>query len=213
MPSDLISCSLDTMATRISARKASITRNTNETKISATVDLDGEGRARIATGVPFLDHMLDQVARHGVIDMQIKAAGDLHIDAHHTVEDVGITLGQAIAKAVGDKRGIVRYGHSYVPLDEALSRVVVDFSGRPCLEYRVKYVRPLVGDFDVDLVHEFFQGFVNHAQVSLHIDNLHGDNAHHQCETIFKAFGRALRMALAPDPRVRGKIPSTKGAL
>ena len=201
------------MATRISARKASITRNTNETKISATVDLDGEGRARIATGVPFLDHMLDQVARHGVIDMQIKAAGDLHIDAHHTVEDVGITLGQAIAKAVGDKRGIVRYGHSYVPLDEALSRVVVDFSGRPGLEYRVKYVRPLVGDFDVDLVHEFFQGFVNHAQVSLHIDNLHGDNAHHQCETIFKAFGRALRMALAPDPRVRGKIPSTKGAL
>ena len=213
MPSDLISCSLDTMATRISARKASITRNTNETKISATVDLDGEGRARIATGVPFLDHMLDQVARHGVIDMQIKAAGDLHIDAHHTVEDVGITLGQAIAKAVGNKRGIVRYGHSYVPLDEALSRVVVDFSGRPGLEYRVKYVRPLVGDFDVDLVHEFFQGFVNHAQVSLHIDNLHGDNAHHQCETIFKAFGRALRMALAPDPRVRGKIPSTKGAL
>ncbi|OFZ97118.1 MAG: imidazoleglycerol-phosphate dehydratase [Betaproteobacteria bacterium RIFCSPLOWO2_02_FULL_62_17] len=201
------------MATRISARKASITRNTNETKISATVDLDGEGRARIATGVPFLDHMLDQVARHGVIDMQIKAAGDLHIDAHHTVEDVGITLGQAIAKAVGNKRGIVRYGHSYVPLDEALSRVVVDFSGRPGLEYRVKYVRPLVGDFDVDLVHEFFQGFVNHAQVSLHIDNLHGDNAHHQCETIFKAFGRALRMALAPDPRVRGKIPSTKGAL
>jgi len=201
------------MATRISARKASVTRNTSETKISASVDLDGEGRARLSTGVPFLDHMLDQVARHGVIDMEIKAAGDLHIDAHHTVEDVGITLGQAIAKAVGDKRGIVRYGHSYVPLDEALSRVVVDFSGRPGLEYRVKYVRPLVGDFDVDLVHEFFQGFVNHAQVSLHIDNLHGDNAHHQCETIFKAFGRALRMALAPDPRARGKIPSTKGAL
>ena len=201
------------MATRISARKASITRNTNETRISVTVDLDGEGRARLATGVPFLDHMLDQVARHGVIDMEIKATGDLHIDAHHTVEDVGITLGQAIAKAVGDKRGIVRYGHSYVPLDEALSRVVVDFSGRPGLAYRVKYVRPLVGDFDVDLVHEFFQGFVNHAQVSLHVDNLHGDNAHHQCETIFKAFGRALRMALAPDLRVRGKIPSTKGAL
>jgi len=201
------------MATRISARMASITRNTNETQISVKVDLDGEGRARLSTGVPFLDHMLDQVARHGAIDMEIKAAGDLHIDAHHTVEDVGITLGQAIAKAVGDKRGIVRYGHSYVPLDEALSRVVVDFSGRPGLEYRVKYVRPLVGDFDVDLVHEFFQGFVNHAQVSLHVDNLHGDNAHHQCETIFKAFGRALRMALAPDPRVRGKIPSTKGAL
>jgi len=201
------------MATRISARKASITRNTNETKISATVDLDGEGRARIATGVPFLDHMLDQVARHGVIDMEVKATGDLHIDAHHTVEDVGITLGQAIAKAIGDKRGIVRYGHSYVPLDEALSRVVIDFSGRPGLEYRVKYVRPLVGDFDVDLVHEFFQGFVNHAQVTMHIDNLHGDNAHHQCETIFKAFGRALRMAVAPDSRVRGKIPSTKGAL
>ena len=201
------------MATRISARKASVTRNTNETRISATVDLDGEGRARLSTGVPFLDHMLDQVARHGVIDMEIKATGDLHIDAHHTVEDVGITLGQAIAKAVGDKKGIVRYGHSYVPLDEALSRVVVDLSGRPGLEFRVKFVRPLVGDFDVDLVHEFFQGFVNHAQVSLHVDNLHGNNAHHQCETIFKAFGRALRMALAPDLRVRGKIPSTKGAL
>ena len=201
------------MATRISARKASVSRNTNETQISVTVDLDGEGHARLSTGVPFLDHMLDQVARHGVIDMEITAKGDLHIDAHHTVEDVGITLGQAIAKAVGDKRGIVRYGHSYVPLDEALSRVVVDFSGRPGLEYRVKYVRPLVGDFDVDLVHEFFQGFVNHAQVSLHVDNLHGDNAHHQCETIFKAFGRALRMALAPDVRVRGRIPSTKGAL
>jgi imidazoleglycerol-phosphate dehydratase len=201
------------MATRISARKAIITRNTNETQISVKVDLDGEGRARLSTGVPFLDHMLDQVARHGVIDMEITATGDLHIDAHHTVEDVGITLGQAIAKAVGDKSGFVRYGLYYVPLDEALSRVVVDFSGRPGLEYRVKYVRPLVGDFDVDLVHEFFQGFVNHAQVSLHVDNLHGNNAHHQCETIFKAFGRALRMALALDPRVRGKVPSTKGAL
>jgi len=201
------------MATKNSARKARITRNTNETQISVMVDVDGEGRAQLSTGVPFLDHMLDQVARHGVIDMEITAKGDLHIDAHHTVEDVGITLGQAIAKAVGDKRGIVRYGHSYVPLDEALSRVVVDFSGRPGLEYRVKYVRPLVGEFDVDLVHEFFQGFVNHALVTLHIDNLHGDNAHHQCETVFKAFGRALRMALAPDPRVRGKIPSTKGAL
>ncbi len=201
------------MATRNSARKARITRNTNETQISVMVDVDGEGRAQLSTGVPFLDHMLDQVARHGVIDMEITAKGDLHIDAHHTVEDVGIALGQAIAKAVGDKRGIVRYGHAYVPLDEALSRVVVDFSGRPGLEYRVKFVRPLVGEFDVDLVHEFFQGFVNHAQVTLHIDNLHGDNAHHQCETIFKAFGRALRMALAPDLRVLGKIPSTKGAL
>ena len=201
------------MATRKSARQASITRNTNETQISVTVDLDGEGHSRLATGVPFLDHMLDQVARHGAIDLEIKAKGDLHIDAHHTVEDVGITLGQAIAKAVGDKRGIARYGHSYVPLDEALSRVVVDFSGRPGLEYRATYVRSMVGEFDVDLVHEFFQGFVNHAQVSLHVDNLHGENAHHQCETIFKAFGRALRMALAPDLRSVGRIPSTKGAL
>jgi len=201
------------MATRATARRAIITRNTSETQISISVDLDGGGNARLATGVPFLDHMLDQVARHGSIDMDIKAKGDLHIDAHHTVEDVGITLGQAVAKAVGDKKGIVRYGHAYVPLDEALSRVVVDFSGRPGLEYRVKYVRSLVEEFDVDLVHEFFQGFVNHANVTLHIDNLTGDNAHHQCETIFKAFGRALRMALAPDPRARGRIPSTKGAL
>ena len=201
------------MATRNSARKASITRNTNETQISVTVDLDGEGHSRLATGVPFLDHMLDQVARHGAIDLEVKAKGDLHIDAHHTVEDVGITMGQAIAKAVGDKRGIARYGHSYVPLDEALSRVVVDFSGRPGLEYRVTYVRSMVGEFDVDLVHEFFQGFVNHAQISLHVDNLHGKNAHHQCETIFKAFGRALRMALAPDLRAAGRIPSTKGSL
>ncbi len=201
------------MATRISDRKAGVTRNTSETQIGVTVNLDGEGRAMLDTGVPFLDHMLDQVARHGLIDLEIKAKGDLHIDAHHTVEDVGITLGQAIAKAVGDKKGIVRYGHAYVPLDEALSRVVVDFSGRPGLEYRVKYVRPLVGDFDVDLVHEFFQGFVNHAQVTLHVDNLHGENAHHQCETIFKAFGRALRMALTRDSRVGGRVPSTKGSL
>ena len=201
------------MAARNSDRKAGVTRNTSETQIGVTVNLDGEGRAMLATGVPFLDHMLDQVARHGVIDLEIKAKGDLHIDAHHTVEDVGITLGQAFAKAVGDKKGIMRYGHAYVPLDEALSRVVVDFSGRPGLEYRVKYVRPLVGDFDVDLVHEFFQGFVNHAQVTLHVDNLYGENAHHQCETIFKAFGRALRMALARDSRAGGRVPSTKGSL
>ena len=201
------------MATRNSTRKAGIVRNTNETQISVSLDLDGGGASKLATGVPFLDHMLDQVARHGSIDLDINAKGDLHIDAHHTVEDVGIALGQAVAKAVGDKKGLVRYGHAYVPLDEALSRVVVDFSGRPGLEFRVKFVRPLVGDFDVDLVHEFFQGFVNHALVTLHIDNLHGDNAHHQCETIFKAFGRALRMALATDPRSLGKIPSTKGTL
>lgn len=201
------------MATRNSARKAGIVRNTNETQISVSLDLDGGGTSKLATGVPFLDHMLDQVARHGSIDLDIKARGDLHIDAHHTVEDVGIALGQAVAKAVGDKKGLVRYGYAYVPLDEALSRVVVDFSGRPGLEFRVKFVRPLVGDFDVDLVHEFFQGFVNHALVTLHIDNLHGDNAHHQCETIFKAFGRALRMAMATDPQSRGKIPSTKGTL
>lgn len=201
------------MATRIQARKAGIVRNTNETQISVSLNLDGEGRAKLATGVPFLDHMLDQVARHGAIDLDIKARGDLHIDAHHTVEDIGITLGQAVAKAAGDKKGIVRYGHAYVPLDEALSRVVVDFSGRPGLEFRVKFVRPLVGEFDVDLVHEFFQGFVNHALVTLHIDNLHGQNAHHQCETIFKAFGRAVRMALATDQRSSGKIPSTKGTL
>ena len=207
------SCRLGVMATRNADRKAGITRNTSETQIGVTVNLDGDGRAMLATGVPFLDHMLDQVARHGVIDLEIKAKGDLHIDAHHTVEDVGITLGQAFAKAVGDKKGIMRYGHAYVPLDEALSRVVVDFSGRPGLEYRVKYVRPLVGDFDVDLVHEFFQGFVNHAQVTLHVDNLYGENAHHQCETIFKAFGRALRMALTRDSRVGGRVPSTKGSL
>ncbi|MFM9970514.1 MAG: imidazoleglycerol-phosphate dehydratase HisB [Burkholderiales bacterium] len=201
------------MATQKISRKASVARNTNETQIGVSVDLDGEGRAKLSTGVPFLDHMLDQVARHGAIDIDVKAKGDLHIDAHHTVEDIGITLGQAVAQAVGDKRGIVRYGHAYVPLDEALSRVVIDFSGRPGLEFRVKFVRPLVGEFDVDLVHEFFQGFVNHALVTIHIDNLQGSNAHHQCETIFKAFGRALRMALAADTRSTGKIPSTKGSL
>ena len=201
------------MATRKITRKAGIVRNTNETQISVSVDLDGEGQAKLSTGVPFLDHMLDQVARHGSMDLDVRAKGDLHIDAHHTVEDIGITLGQAVAKAAGDKKGIVRYGHAYVPLDEALSRVVVDFSGRPGLEFRVNFARPLVGEFDVDLVHEFFQGFVNHALVTLHIDNLHGANAHHQCETIFKAFGRALRMALSVDPRSQGKIPSTKGTL
>jgi len=201
------------MANSPDLRKASVTRNTNETRISVTICLDGTGRSDLLTGVPFLDHMLDQVARHGSIDLEVKAKGDLHIDAHHTVEDIGITLGQAFAEAVGDKKGIVRYGHAYVPLDEALSRVVVDFSGRPGLEYRVQFVRSMVGEFDVDLVHEFFQGFVNHAQVTLHVDNLHGNNAHHQCETIFKAFGRALRMALAADPRSNGAIPSTKGTL
>ena len=194
-------------------RKAQVTRNTNETQIAVSLNLDGSGRARLATGVPFLDHMLDQVARHGLVDLEVKATGDLHIDAHHTVEDIGITLGQAVAKAVGDKKGIRRYGHAYVPLDEALSRVVIDFSGRPELEYHVEYARALVGEFDVDLTHEFFQGFVNHAQVTLHIDNLRGENAHHQCETVFKAFARALRMAVEPDPRAGGKIPSTKGKL
>jgi len=194
-------------------RKAQVTRNTNETQIEVSVNLDGSGRARLATGVPFLDHMLDQVARHGLIDLEVKATGDLHIDAHHTVEDIGITLGQAVAKAVGDKKGIRRYGHAYVPLDEALSRVVIDFSGRPELEYHVEYARALVGEFDVDLTHEFFQGFVNHAQVTLHIDNLRGGNAHHQCETVFKAFARAFRMAVEADPRAGGKIPSTKGKL
>jgi len=194
-------------------RKAQVTRNTHETQIAVSVNLDGSGRARLATGVPFLDHMLDQVARHALIDLDVKATGDLHIDAHHTVEDVGIALGQAVAKAAGDKKGIHRFGQAYVPLDEALSRVVIDFSGRPGLQYHVAYARALVGEFDVDLVHEFFQGFVNHAQVTLHVDNLRGDNAHHQCETVFKAFARALRMAVAPDPRAGGTIPSTKGKL
>jgi imidazoleglycerol-phosphate dehydratase len=194
-------------------RTASITRNTLETQISATVNLDGKGTARLDTGVPFLDHMLDQIARHGMIDLEITAKGDLHIDAHHTVEDIGITLGQAVAKAVGDRKGIRRFGHAYVPLDEALSRVVIDFSGRPGLEFHVEFVRAMIGEFDVDLVHEFFQGFVNHALVTLHVDNLRGANAHHQAETVFKAFGRALRMAVEADPRAPGAVPSTKGTL
>ena len=193
-------------------RKAEVTRNTNETKISVKLNLDGEGKAKIATGVPFLDHMLEQVARHGAFDVEATAQGDLHIDGHHTVEDVGITLGQAFAKALGDKKGVRRYGHAYVPLDEALSRAVVDLSGRPGLEYHVEFSRARIGEFDVDLVHEFFQGFVNHAQVTLHVDNLKGANAHHQAETAFKAFARALRMAVEADPRV-GDIPSTKGTL
>ena len=194
-------------------RTASIIRNTLETQIAATVNLDGKGTARLDTGVPFLDHMLDQVARHGMIDLEIAAKGDLHIDAHHTVEDIGITLGQAVAKAVGDRKGIRRFGHAYVPLDEALSRVVIDFSGRPGLEFHVEFVRAMIGEFDVDLVHEFFQGFVNHALVTLHVDNLRGANAHHQAETVFKAFGRALRMATEADPRTSGAVPSTKGTL
>ena len=197
----------------MSIRAAKADRNTAETQIALSVNIDGSGRADLATGVPFLDHMLDQVARHGMLDLEIRAKGDLHVDAHHTVEDIGITLGQAVARAVGDKQGIRRYGHAYVPLDEALSRVVIDFSGRPGLEYNVKFTRALIGEFDVDLVHEFFQGFANHAQVTLHVDNLRGDNAHHQCETMFKAFARALRMALEPDPRAAGTIPSTKGTL
>ena len=194
-------------------RQAEVTRDTLETRITVRIDLDGTGKAALATGVPFLDHMLDQIARHGAVDLEVRAEGDTHIDDHHTVEDVGITLGQAFAKALGDKKGIRRYGHAYVPLDEALSRVVVDFSGRPGLHYFVTYTRARIGSFDVDLAREFFQGFVNHAGVSLHIDNLRGDNAHHQCETIFKAFGRALRMAAERDERAAGVIPSTKGAL
>ena len=194
------------------ARQAQINRNTNETQIRVALDLDGSGRSALATGVPFLDHMLDQIARHGVFDLDVKAAGDLHIDAHHTVEDIGITIGQAFAKAVGNKSGVRRYGHAYVPLDEALSRVVVDLSGRPGLVCKVDFVRARIGEFDVDLMHEFFQGFVNHALVTLHIDNLRGDNAHHQAETVFKAFGRALRMAVEIDPLTQG-VPSTKGSL
>ncbi len=195
------------------SRVAEVTRNTNETQIRVVINIDGTGQQKLNTGVPFLDHMLDQIARHGLIDLDIEAKGDLHIDAHHTVEDVGITLGQAFAKAIGDKKGIRRYGHAYVPLDEALSRVVVDFSGRPGLEFHVPFKRSMIGTFDVDLTHEFFQGFVNHALVSLHIDNLRGENAHHQCETVFKAFGRALRMAAELDSRAAGTVPSTKGSL
>jgi imidazoleglycerol-phosphate dehydratase len=197
----------------MSQRQASVERNTLETQIQVKINLDGTGECNLDTGVPFLEHMLDQVARHGLIDLEIKAKGDLHIDAHHTVEDIGITLGQAVAQAVGDKKGIVRYGHAYVPLDEALSRVVIDFSGRPGMEYNVKFERSSIGDFDVDLFHEFFQGFINHANVTLHIDNFSGDNAHHIAETVFKAFGRAVRMALAADPRMQGVMPSTKGSL
>ena len=195
------------------SRTAKVERNTLETQIAVEIDLDGEGKGVFETGVPFLEHMLDQVARHGMVDMTIKAVGDLHIDAHHTVEDLGITLGQAFSKAVGDKKGIRRYGHAYVPLDEALSRVVIDFSGRPGLEMHVDFRRSMIGEFDVDLFHEFFQGFVNHANVTLHVDAIRGHNAHHIAETVFKAFGRAVRMALEADPRMAGKMPSTKGSL
>ncbi|CAG0978317.1 imidazoleglycerol-phosphate dehydratase [Burkholderiales bacterium] len=197
----------------LAARTARVERDTRETMIAVELNLDGSGRSQLATGVPFLDHMLDQVARHGMVDLAVKAEGDLHIDAHHTVEDVGIVVGQAVAKALGDKAGLVRYGHAYVPLDEALSRVVIDLSGRPGLEFHVAFTRARIGSFDVDLAHEFFQGFVNHALATVHVDNLRGANAHHQCETVFKAFGRALRMAVARDPRSGGAIPSTKGAL
>ena len=195
------------------SRTATVQRDTKETQIRVSIDLDGTGNAKLSTGIGFFDHMLDQIARHGLIDLDIHATGDLHIDGHHTVEDVGITLGMAVTQAVADKRGITRYGHAYVPLDEALSRVVVDFSGRPGLHMRVPFKSGMVGAFDTQLAYEFFQGFANHALVTLHIDNLHGDNAHHQCETIFKAFARALRMALTPDPRSAGVIPSTKGSL
>jgi imidazoleglycerol-phosphate dehydratase len=194
-------------------RKAEVQRDTKETQVFVALDLDGSGEARLDSGIPFLDHMLDQLARHGGMDLTVRAKGDLEIDAHHTVEDIGITLGQALAKALGDKKGIRRYGHAYVPLDEALSRAVVDFSGRPGLEFHVDFTRARVGEFDVDLTHEFFQGLVNHAQATVHIDNLRGDNSHHQCETVFKAFARALRMAVEPDPRAAGRVPSTKGAL
>ncbi len=197
----------------MSERSATVERNTLETQVKVSINLDGTGKARFAIGVPFLEHMLDQIARHGLIDLDIECQGDLHIDDHHTVEDVGITLGQALAKAIGDKQGIRRYGHAYVPLDEALSRVVVDFSGRPGLHMTVPYTRATVGGFDVDLFAEFFQGLVNHAQLTLHIDNLRGHNTHHQIETVFKAFGRALRMAAEPDPRMAGQMPSTKGCL
>lgn len=194
-------------------RTATVNRNTLETQISVSLNLDGTGKSEFVTGLGFLDHMLDQIARHGMMDVSVQAKGDLHIDGHHTVEDIGITLGQAFAKAIGDKKGIRRYGHAYVPLDEALSRVVIDVSGRPELEYDVKFTRAMIGEFDVDLIHEFFQGFVNHALITLHIDNLRGHNSHHQAETVFKAFGRALRMAVELDPRMAGVMPSTKGTL
>jgi imidazoleglycerol-phosphate dehydratase len=194
-------------------RQAQVTRNTLETQVAVEINLDGRGEVMFDTGLPFLDHMLDQIARHGMIDLKIKAKGDLHIDAHHTVEDIGITLGQALAQAIGNKKGIRRYGHAYVPLDEALSRVVIDLSGRPGMAFHVEFVRARIGEFDVDLIHEFFQGLVNHAMITLHIDNLSGNNAHHQAETIFKAFGRALRVALEADPRAADLIPSTKGSL
>ncbi|UYM18441.1 imidazoleglycerol-phosphate dehydratase HisB [Endozoicomonas euniceicola] len=197
----------------MSKRKASVERNTLETEIRVDINLDGTGKGQFNTGVPFLEHMMDQIARHGMVDLDIKADGDNHIDDHHTVEDIGITLGQAFTKAIGDKKGITRYGHAYVPLDEALSRVVIDFSGRPGLEYNIDFTRAHIGQFDVDLFYEFFQGFVNHANVTLHIDNLRGRNSHHQIETVFKAFGRALRMALTFDPRMSGQMPSTKGSL
>jgi imidazoleglycerol-phosphate dehydratase len=201
------------MTTPPIARSAEITRNTAETRITARVGLDGTGQANLSTGIGFFDHMLDQIARHGLIDLDVQAQGDLHIDGHHTVEDVGITIGQAVAQAIGDKKGIRRYGHAYVPLDEALSRVVIDFSGRPGLVMNVPFKSGAIGTFDTQLAHEFFQGFVNHAFVTLHIDNLRGENAHHQCETVFKAFARALRMAVELDPRAAGTIPSTKGSL
>ncbi len=197
----------------MSQRSATVKRDTLETQITVSVNLDGSGRSRFDTGIPFLEHMLEQIARHGLIDIEIDAKGDTHIDDHHTVEDIGITLGQAFKQALGDKKGIQRYGHAYVPLDEALSRVVIDFSGRPGIEYRVDYPRALIGGFDVDLIHEFFQGFVNHALATLHIDGLEGRNAHHIAETVFKAFGRAVRMAVTPDPRMADIIPSTKGSL
>ena len=197
----------------IEARTATVSRDTAETKITVTLNLDGTGQSKLATGIGFFDHMLDQIARHGLIDLDVQCKGDLHIDGHHTVEDVGISIGQAVRQAVGDKKGLTRYGHSYVPLDEALSRVVVDFSGRPGLALNAQFTAGMIGQLDTQLIHEFFQGFVNHAHVTLHIDNLKGINAHHQAETIFKAFGRALRMALTPDPRMAGTVPSTKGVL
>jgi imidazoleglycerol-phosphate dehydratase len=202
-----------TLPAAAAARQADVTRNTKETQIRVVLSLDGTGQAQLATGIGFFDHMLDQIARHGLVDLHVQAQGDLHIDGHHTVEDVGITLGMAVAQALGDKRGIQRYGHAYVPLDEALSRVVIDFSGRPGLHMRVPFKSSMVGGFDTQLAYEFFQGFANHALATVHIDNLFGDNAHHQCETVFKAFARALRAASAPDPRAAGVVPSTKGSL